>query len=224
MKPEDYDKIDDFFDGNLSEKEEKNLRNELDNSFFEVLNEEKKVKMDFSFDEFLSKIDEVDQDQNQEIQPKRKQVKIWSWMGMAASVLIVFGLYFTQKITVEPTNFPLEIVDHLPVVEEDSVKEEIINEVGNELISDDLENINTIAKNEENKQKITNKVVTQKSITEQTESAKEYSSDYVMVNGQPVEDEQEAVELAKSTLKIFSKKMNQGADAIDKLKEMSIEL
>ena len=45
-----------------------------------------------------------------------------------------------------------------------------------------------------------------------------------MVNGQPVEDEQEAVELAKSTLKIFSKKMNQGADAIDKLKEMSIEL
>jgi len=56
------------------------------------------------------------------------------------------------------------------------------------------------------------------------ESAEEYSSDFVIVNGQPVENMEEAKALVYSTMKLFSKNVDQGAKAIRQLKSLSIEL
>ena len=49
---------DDFFAGKLTDEQEKQLINNENDSFFETLKEEKEVKMELSFDDFMTKVEE----------------------------------------------------------------------------------------------------------------------------------------------------------------------
>ena len=47
----------DFFAGKLTDEQEKQLINNENDSFFETLKEEKEVKMELSFDDFMTKVE-----------------------------------------------------------------------------------------------------------------------------------------------------------------------
>lgn len=49
---------DDFFAGKLTDEQEKQLINNENDSFFETLKEEKEIKMEFIFDDFMTKVEE----------------------------------------------------------------------------------------------------------------------------------------------------------------------
>ncbi len=199
---------DDFFEGKLTDDQEKQLKNNENDSFFETLKEEKEVKMELSFDDFMTKVEEN--------QPK------------------VVGLFFflnqTNKIEdhqeivkiIEPQKKEVEVVKN----KEEKTGEEpntVISEPNNIEIKHEVSQFvkETKSIKQENK-KSTIQPIEQEII--KPESAEKYSSDFVIVNGQPVENMEEAKALAYSTMKLFSKNVDQGAKAIGQLKSLSIEL
>jgi len=199
---------DDFFEGKLTDDQEKQLKNNENDSFFETLKEEKEVKMELSFDDFMTKVEEN--------QPK------------------VIGLFFflnqTNKIEdhqeivkiIEPQKKEVEVVKN----KEEKTGEEpntVISEPNNIEIKHEVSQFvkETKSIKQENK-KSTIQPIEQEII--KPESAEKYSSDFVIVNGQPVENMEEAKALAYSTMKLFSKNVDQGAKAIGQLKSLSIEL
>lgn len=214
---------DDFFAGKLTNEQEKQLKNKDDNSFFEVLRDEKEIKMDLSFDDFMTKVAE---NQPKEIERSNtNQHFLWRISGIAASVFIVIGLFFFFNQSKEVDNLPAIV----KTIEPNKTVEHAIDpiEVKEEIISVQP----TIRKEVTQIQKITKTIKEKKSIIQpieheiiEPESAEEYSSDFVVVNGQPVENMEEAKALAYTTMKLFSKNVDQGAKAIGQLKSLSIEL
>lgn len=222
---------DDFFAGKLTDEQEKQLINNENDSFFETLKEEKEVKMELSFDDFMTKVEE---NQPKVIEKsKAKEFSLLKISGIAASILLVVGLFFflnqTNKIedhqeivkTIEPNKKDVEVVN-----KEEKTGEEpntVISEPNNIEIKHEVSQFvkETKSIKQENK-KSTIQPIEQEII--KAESAEEYSSDFVIVNGQPVENMEEAKALAYSTMKLFSKNVDQGAKAIGQLKSLSIEL
>ena len=222
----------DFFAGKLTDEQEKQLINNENDSFFETLKEEKEVKMELSFDDFMTKVEE---NQPKVIEKsKTKEFSLWKISGVAASILLVVGLFFflnqTNKIedhqeivkTIEPNKKAVEVVKNK---EEKIVKEpdSAISEPSNIEIKHEVSQFVKVTKSikQENKKSTIQPI--EQEITK-PESAEEYSSDFVIVNGQPVENMEEAKALAYSTMKLFSKNVDQGAKAIRQLKSLSIEL
>lgn len=214
---------DDFFAGKLTNEQEKQLKNKDEDSFFEVLREEKEIKMDFNFDDFMTKVEE---NQPKEIEKsKGNQHFLWQISGIAASVLIVIGLFFFFNQSKEEEKIPAIV----KTIESKKTAEQAVKpiEVKKEIVS----NQPTVREEVEEIQKITKTIKEKKSTIQpieqeitKPESAEEYSSDFVVVNGQPVENIEEAKVLAYTTMKLFSKNVDQGAKAIGQLKSLSIEL
>lgn len=214
---------DDFFAGKLTNEQEKQLKNKDDNSFFEVLRDEKEIKMDLSFDDFMTKVEE---NQPKEIERSNtNQHFLWRISGIAASFFIVIGLFFFFNQSKEVDNLPAIV----KTIEPNKTVEHAIDpiEVKEEIISVQP----PIRKEVTQIQKITKTIKEKKSIIQpieqeiiEPESAEEYSSDFVVVNGQPVENMEEAKALAYTTMKLFSKNVDQGAKAFGQLKSLSIEL
>ena len=219
---------DDFFAGKLTENQEKQFRNQEDDSFFETLREEKEVKMELNFDDFMKKVEEKQPEIVNE--SKGKEISLWKISGIAASILIVFGMLFFLNQSNSVENNPMVVKTVEPgettkTVESVTVKENVNQEfspkeVG---IKEEVAQITKITKSIKKE----NKTSTIQLIHQETtkpESAEEYSSDFVLVNGEPVENVEEATTLAYNTMKLFSKNVNQGAEAIAKLKSLSVEL
>ncbi|MGV0966732.1 hypothetical protein [Empedobacter falsenii] len=223
---------DDFFAGKLTDEQEKQLRNNENDSFFETLKGEKEVKMELSFDNFMTKVEENQPKVIEE--SKSKEFFLWKISGIAASILLVVGLFFFlnqtnnvehhQEIvkTIEPNKKEVKVVKNK---EEKTVEKPntVISEPSNIEIKLEVSQFvkETKSIKQENK-KSTIQPIEQEII--KPESAEGYSSDFVIVNGQPVENMEEAKALAYSTMKLFSKNVDQGAKAIGQLKSLSIEL
>ena len=223
---------DDFFAGKLTNEQEKQLRNNENDSFFETLKGEKEVKMELSFDNFMTKVEENQPKVIEE--SKSKEFFLWKISGIAASILLVVGLFFFlnqtnnvehhQEIvkTIEPNKKEVKVVKNK---EEKTVEKPntVISEPSNIEIKLEVSQFvkETKSIKQENK-KSTIQPIEQEII--KPESAEGYSSDFVIVNGQPVENMEEAKALAYSTMKLFSKNVDQGAKAIGQLKSLSIEL
>ena len=223
---------DDFFAGKLTDEQEKQLINNENDSFFETLKEEKEVKMGLNFDDFMTKVEE---NQPKIIEKsKSKEFFLWKISGIAASILLIVGLFFFlnqtnnvehhQEIvkTIEPNKKEVEVVKNK---EEKTVEKPntVISEPNNIEIKHEVSQFvkETKSIKQENKKSTIQPI--EQEITK-PESAEEYSSDFVIVNGQPVENMEEAKALVYSTMKLFSKNVDQGAKAIRQLKSLSIEL
>ena len=124
--------------------------------------------------------------------------------------------------TIEPNKKAVEVVKNK---EEKIVKEpdSAISEPSNIEIKHEVSQFVKVTKSIKQENKKSTILPIEQEITK-PESAEEYSSDFVIVNGQPVENMEEAKALAYSTMKLFSKNVDQGAKAIRQLKSLSIEL
>ncbi|WP_413533595.1 hypothetical protein [Empedobacter brevis] len=223
---------DDFFAGKLTNEQEKKLRNDDKDSFFETLKDEKEIKMELSFDDFMTKVEE---NQPKVLdKSKTKEFTLWKISGIAASVLIVVGLFFflnqtnesqkNQEIvkTIEPQKKELEVVNN----KEEKAEEKPIftnSKINNIETKDEVVEIVKVTKSIKKENKKSN-IQSIESEIKSSENTEEYSSDFVIVNGQPVENLEEAKALAYSTMKLFSKNVDQGVKAIGQLKALPIEL
>lgn len=229
MKTGPYKELEDkFFEGKISPEEEKILRENGVSPFFNALKEEKSEKMDWKFEDFLSTVEET------------PQVKLHPKIGggipklfwMAASVLLLVGMFFCYKMMNKPT-----VEDRAKMVENEVVKQKdtfniethlAVNQINDTLkvVSDTLsrDSLSTAETNTDSgvldkilpkrgrlrktaREKYTYNTPLKNPDTLANQSSSEYQDSYVTVNGHKIENEQEAINVTKYSFQILSEKV-----------------
>lgn len=218
---------DKYFNGQSSLEEEKELKNS-DSVFFQSLNQEKDVKMDWSFADFESQIND-----------DKKHIVWWnrSWVKYAAAAVLLMTigltLFLNQKSAMQG-----------PVLAKNEMKERKSAE--KKLLDD--QNIETVVPNAndrvgvEESRKVMRTAETFKRpkvkkqakdwtakkevVTESLESTtgESYRADYVVLNGKPVANQEEAVELTLKSLGLLANNLENGVDKAMNIKQMSITI
>lgn len=206
-----------FFDGEeLTPEEELFLKNESDNPYFSFLKEEKKEKLDLSFEDFLKKTE----DPKIVVLPIKKASYKMYWM--AASLILLMGVsalwIFNQPQKMETTiaknpNVPKK-EKVLPV--EEATKQILTPVLANQLHHKDQtvneNDVKNIVKKEFEKlmaQQNTSIKKEDKQIQIPTESISDYNPNYVIINGKPMYDEQEAIAVTENAFNYFASNVTQ---------------
>lgn len=211
MKKEELKKINDrYLKGISSLREEKYLK-DTDDLFFKALKEEKETRMDLSFDDFLA-----------QVPTEKKMVKIVNRIGfrisVAAALLAVIGglLYWSESgERAQPSTFRTAYKQqsqspHIALIEPTEVAG----------IKKESE-VKTVVPKKHFRQKNTS---AQKSDDSPVLESGEYREDYVVLNGQPVGDEEEAVALTLKSLGLLANNLENGVDKVKNIKQMSITI
>ncbi|KUY19375.1 hypothetical protein BAZ12_06390 [Elizabethkingia miricola] len=227
---------DQYFAGNSSEAEEKWLKDFSDDVFFKTLREEKEVTMDWSFEDFMEKVEE------QPIPVKKIQLTTkpglskWYWMAAGFIIFLSLGgyLFFNQKSITEVTatsvaknepvknntpaiqeqqTTPPEINIQPPVITPETEKKEITEK----------ENIKVLAQKKPlvKKEKEIIETTSVKSVPE-TGTEDGYNPNYVLINGKPVYDEEEAADLTKKSLNLLASNLDKGIEKVGLIKHLSV--
>ena len=208
-----------------SSSEEDSLFEELDQfSYAEFLEDESKITMDFSFEDLMEKVEEKKFNSNSDsakIIAFTPKVILKYVGGIAACGLMVLGsIYALQHNQVEDQHSKIvEVVQH-------KLKS---NQISQQSI--DTENSNPVEQKSENEKEIivVNHPIQTKKVSEIEERKMNLGDEtkqeqLVVVNGEEVEDDKMAEEIAINALKLLAKNLNQGNEAVNQLKHLSIEL
>ena len=206
--------------------EEDSLFEELDQfSYAEFLENESEIKMDFSFEDLMEKVEEKNTTSNPEpakIIAFNSKVILKYVGGIAACGLMVLGsIYALQNNQVEDQHAKtVEVVQHKMKsnqIPEETVQSEELNIVEKE---SEIEKEVIVAHYPIPVKEVKSKVEERK--TDLSEVTKQ--EQLVVVNGEEIEDDKMAEEIAINALKILAKNLNQGNQAVNQLKHLSIEL
>lgn len=212
-----------FFEGEeLTPEEELFLKNESENPYFSFLKEEKQEKLDISFEDFLKKTEEP---KIVALPIKKTSYKMY-WM--AASLILLMGIsafwIFDQPKKIETTiaktpDVPKkEKVEKVPQVEEtieqtstpkpvlanqetQKVDKTTNDKVVKELVRKEFEKLMAQQETQSNKE--------EKQIQVPTESISDYNPNYVIINGKPMYDEQEAIAVTENAFNYFASNVTQ---------------
>ncbi|MFA4980532.1 MAG: hypothetical protein WC589_23695 [Sphingobacterium sp.] len=216
-----------YFNGQSSLEEERVLKNS-DNAFFQSLNQEKNETMDWSFEDFKS-----------EINDDKKRIVWWnnSWIKYAAAAMLVMAIGIALFLNQERTT-------RVPVLAEKEMKE--LKSADKKLVED--QNKETVVPNsndsfrsvksgktlqiaetvkhpkvkKEAKEWTEKKEIVAESL--QSVESEPYQADYVVLNGKPVANKQEAVELTLKSLGLLANNLENGVDKAMNIKQMSITI
>lgn len=212
-----------FFEGEeLTPEEELFLKNESENPYFSFLKEEKQEKLDISFEDFLKKTEEP---KIVALPIKKTSYKMY-WM--AASLVLLMGIsafwMFNQPEKIEPTiaknpSVPKkEKIEKVPQVEEiieqtstpkpvlanqesQKVDKTTNDKVVKELVRKEFEKLMAQQETQSNKE--------EKQIQVPTESMSDYNPNYVIINGKPMYDEQQAIAVTENAFNYFASNVTQ---------------
>lgn len=206
--------------------EEDSLFEELEQfSYAEWQEDESEVKMDFSFEDLMEKVEEKNQDSNPapaKIIAFNPNVILKYIGGIAACGLMVLG-------TIHALNHHHDEDQHAKVVEVVQHKLKA-DQIQNKTIQIDESNAGVNEKQTVNSAQLAhlpNPIQKEKKVEETNTvvpSAKLKQEELVVLNGEEVEDDKMAEEIAINALKILAKNLNQGNQAVNQLKHLSIEL
>ncbi|KUG10048.1 hypothetical protein BEI02_16465 [Elizabethkingia sp. HvH-WGS333] len=227
---------DQYFAGNSSEAEEKWLKDFSDDVFFKTLREEKEVTMDWSFEDFMEKVEE------RPIPAKKIQLTTkpglskWYWMAAGFIIFLSLGgyLFFNQKPITDVTttsvaktepakNNTLAIQEPQTTPPETNIQPSVITtETEKEEITE-KENIKVLAQKKPlaKKEKEIIETTSVKSVPE-TGTEASYNPNYVLINGKPVYDEEEAVDLTKKSLNLLASNLDKGIEKVGLIKHLSV--
>nr|WP_288813201.1 hypothetical protein [uncultured Sphingobacterium sp.] len=218
---------DKYFNGQSSLEEEGELKNS-DHVFFQTLNQEKNVKMDWSFNDFESQIN------------ADKKLIIWwkySWVKYAAAAVLLMtigiALFLNQESTIEEPVLVEKNMKDLKPAKNKSIEHqntEAANPNPNDRILSDgsrkaMQTAETF-KRPKIKKQAKDWTAKKEVVTENLESAtgQAYREDYVVLNGKPVVNEEEAVELTLKSLGLLANNLENGVDKAMNIKQMSITI
>jgi len=216
-----------YFNGQSSLEEEKALKSS-DSVFFQSLNQEKDIKMDWSFADFESQINED------------KKYSVWwnrSWVKYAAAAVLLMSLglalFLNQESTMQgPVVAKKEMKELKPADKKpfDNQNVEIAVPNANDRVSAEesrkLMRTAETFKRPKRKKQAKDWTVKKEVVTESLESTTEesYRADYVVLNGKPVVNEEEAVELTLKSLGLLANNLENGVDKAMNIKQMSITI
>lgn len=211
-----------FFEGEeLTPEEDLFLKNESDNPYFSFLKDEKQEKLDISFEDFLKKTEEP---KIVALLVKKTSYKVY-WM--AASLVLLMGIsalwMFNQQGRVEttivknndipkkqkvekikPVEKTIEQIPAKPVLanQENQKADQTTNEkVVKDLVKKEFEKLMAQQENSIKKE--------EKQIQVPTGSTSDYNPNYVIINGKPMYNEQEAIAVTENAFNYFASNVTQ---------------
>lgn len=238
MKTEHYNELEKkFYLGETTPEEEQFLKEQDNDGIFSILKEEKKETMDWDFDDFLAQAETINTEETKEatIIPlaniqKKKNYQQYTWI--AASLVLLFGAYIAWNshntdINTQDQTIAKEISNQKEIFEQENniaAKEEEQNivENNNKEVSTkntDIKPENTMAetdvldeilpkKGRIKKQSKPIYTSTQTNTKKETTTVLEYQPNYVIINGQKITDEKEALEVTKYSMQMLSNKVS----------------
>lgn len=204
----------------LKSQVQNNIPEITDDSFVEFINEEREIKMDLSFNDFMKKVEE----EKPAEKSNSKTFNLYWVTSLVACLVLVFGLAFLyNKENVQVNNAvspTVEIVNHELEIKEEIHDEVIVKEeMTTEEISKPLINLTkTVSK----KRIEINSEARKPEIELPIENESEYD-EFVIVNGEKIEDQKKAQQIALDALKLFAINMDKGAEAVGQLKKLAVE-
>ena len=218
---------DKYFNGQSSLEEEKELKNS-DSVFFQSLNQEKDVKKDWSFADFESQIN-----------GEKKYIVWWnrSWVKYAAAAVLLMtiglSLFLNQESIIQgPVLAKKETKELKPANKKPLGDQNIEIAVPNNNDGVSMEDSRKAMRTAETfkrpkvKKQTKDWTVKKEVVSESLESTigESYRADYVVLNGKPVANEEEAVELTLKSLGLLANNLENGVDKAMNIKQMSITI
>lgn len=212
-----------FFEAEeLTPEEELFLKNESDNPYFSFLKEEKKEKLDIKFEDFLNKATK----QNVTKEPKIVALpivkrKCYTQYWMAASLVLLMGIsgfwMFNNPENIEPqiakqTESPKKVeTPEVSPIENGSTQQPALTQQNTQ------PKIQKVAKKNaaENQESTTQfayhqpKEIKKDQNLNKVNSDSDYNPNYVIINGKPVYNEQEAIAVTEDTFNFFASNVTQ---------------
>lgn len=205
MSNEEIDRLKEaYFSGKSSGEEEQWLKKNANDPFFNTLKEEREQKTDWNFDDFLTTV-EKEEPAKIGIFSYRKMV----YRAAAAVALIVFGiLFFVQNTNIEQPKYTKH--EDAPATKI-KPKEKVNNTLPEEIIEEKIQL----------PEKRTVKPVSkQKAIIPEEDT---YNPEYVVINGKPIYDPEEAKELTMNSLNLLASNMEKGVSGMENIKYLSVK-
>jgi hypothetical protein len=217
---------DNYFDGSSSLEEEKELK-KSDDVFFQTLNQEKNVRMDWTFEDFTSQVH------------KENKVltfwwnRVWLKYAVAAILLAIAGaaLYInqTQSISTKPALVQQRVPDKITAPSESTQKTVAVTESNQDNVGVAQQRLAMLP---HRPSKVVNQHKRAKTFSNKKENKKDmpaievtdYRADYVVLNGKPVASEEEAVELTLKSLGLLATNLENSVDKAMQIKQMSITI
>ncbi|MES2800463.1 MAG: hypothetical protein V4638_10645 [Bacteroidota bacterium] len=206
MSKDNFDNnMDDFFEGKMTEQQEKELRDSANHPYFLALKSEKEITMDWSFDNFMNVAEKPVNSVKKEA--NYKQLFYWS---AAAIFILTLGTYFFIS---QENGVAMRYVKKNEAI--DLKKEEAKDRVLPELNDEQLKKQNTIA--------AVHKVARKKIIKETPLPVETtYNPEFVVINGKPIYDLQEAKEATLNSLHLLASNVEKSVSNMENVKHLSI--
>ena len=226
-----------FFEGEeLTPEEELFLKNESDNPYFSFLKEEKQEELDISFEDFLNKATK----QNVTEEPKIvalpvAEKKSYQQYWMAASLVLLMGisgfLMFDNSEKIEPkianhieTSQPIEAPKSSPV-EQVTVQQPVLAQ---QPVQPEKERIEkkTVVGNQKSKAQFAYhqpKQIEENLSQNKVNSNSDYNPNYVIINGKPIYNEQEAIAVAEDTFNYFASNVTQTINQAESAQNQTVD-
>lgn len=203
MNNEEIDRLKDaYFAGKSSKEDEKRLKSTVNDPFFKALKEEQDQTMDWSFDDFLAIAEQEEPVKKVGVFSFRKPF----YWAAASIAFVVFGtLFLVRNTTIEQPQYaqnkdvPSENINPNPT-EEPVVEEEI-------------------RLPEKTVVKTVSKQIKRTQIPEEIA----YNPEYVIINGKPIYDLEEAKELTMNSLNLLANNVEKSVSEMENVKRLSIK-
>lgn len=226
-----------FFAGEeLTPEEELFLKNESDNPYFSFLKEEKQEKLDIKFEEFLNKATK----QNVTKEPKIVALPIvkrksYTQYWMAASLVLLMGIsgfwMFNNPENIEPqiakhTETPKKVeTPKVSPIENGSTQQPVLTQQNTQ------PKIQKVAKKNaaENQPSTTQfayqqpKEIKKDQNLNKVNSDSDYNPNYVIINGKPIYNEQEAIAITKDTFNYFASNVTQTINHAESAQNQTVD-
>ena len=219
---------DKYFDGKSSLEEEKKLK-QSDEKFFQFLKEEQDVKMDWSFEDF-----------KKQVNADRKIVKLWRLAAIkyatAAAAVLLFFVGLSVYINRQTVSTGPILARKTSVLTKRPEVKSMVPEAKVETQQDKSSTARHDAQTAMLPRKPSKQISQQrqsaisagyKKITKQhsaQDMEERYQAEYVLLNGEPVADEEEAVELTLKSLGLLANNLEHSVDKAMNIKQMSITI
>ena len=226
-----------FFEGEeLTPEEELFLKNESDNPYFSFLKEEKQEKLDISFEEFLNipaKLNVTEEPKIGALPIAKKKAYTQYWM--AASLVLLMGIsgfwMFNNPEKIEP-----KIANHMktpkPVETPKTSEVEVVTAEQPVLAHQNVQpekKINEkkpVVENQESKAQLAYhqpKQIEDHLNQNKVNPNSDYNPNYVIINGKPIYNEQEAIAVTEDTFNYFASNVTQTINHAESAQNQSLD-
>lgn len=190
----------------------------------EIFQELKEEKMNWDFEEFMVQAEKKEV-KNQHL-PEKKSASLpkYYWLAASLVLLVSLGIYmkFSNKTAVQGRD--LLVIEEIKKQKSDFTNENSFaaHQVNDSLKVDSLKDLPSVSNDEEVMDKILPKRgrlkkqlrpqyvqnTEKKSAPSQVAQTPDYESNYVIINGQRIENEEEAIDVARYSLQILSENVS----------------